>query len=118
MNLNSLAKGCLSIDPSHGRESRYFIKMRNKEILTSNSLVVTYVDNATAFKDGLAFWTSDGIPGIQVDHWSDTAVGANRNSVRITTKSLFEGGLFIIDLALMPWGCGVWPACKCLLVLM
>ncbi|OWZ79018.1 hypothetical protein C366_02524 [Cryptococcus neoformans Tu401-1] len=79
-----------TIDPSHG--------------------LVTYVDNATAFKDGLAFWTSDGIPGIQVDHWSDTSIGANRNSVRITTKSLFEGGLFIIDLALMPWGCGVWPA--------
>ncbi|WWC57798.1 uncharacterized protein I303_100333 [Kwoniella dejecticola CBS 10117] len=23
---------------------------------------------------------------------------------------MFAGGLFIIDMALMPWGCGVWPA--------
>ncbi|ODO03202.1 hypothetical protein I350_06047 [Cryptococcus amylolentus CBS 6273] len=72
--------------------------------------VVSYVDRSKAFSDGLAFWTEDGVPGIQTEHWSTTDVGAHRNSVRITTKSLFEGELFIIDMALMPWGCGVWPA--------
>ncbi|ODN83771.1 hypothetical protein L198_07667 [Cryptococcus wingfieldii CBS 7118] len=75
----------------------------------SNGLV-NYVGRSKAFSDGLAFWTKDGIPGIQAEHWATTDVGAHRNSVRITTKSLFEGGLFIIDMALMPWGCGVWPA--------
>ncbi|WVW81476.1 hypothetical protein I302_103470 [Kwoniella bestiolae CBS 10118] len=72
--------------------------------------LVTYVDNSTAFKKGLAFWTGDGKPGIQVDHFSSTPVNTPRDSVRITTKSMFAGGLFIIDMALMPWGCGVWPA--------
>ncbi|KAK6904976.1 hypothetical protein I203_105795 [Kwoniella mangroviensis CBS 8507] len=71
--------------------------------------LVTYVDNSTAFKKGLAFWTGDGKPGIQVDHFSTTPVNTPRDSVRITTKSMFAGGLFIIDMALMPWGCGVWP---------
>nr|ODN88974.1 hypothetical protein L203_02380 [Cryptococcus depauperatus CBS 7841] len=72
--------------------------------------LVNYVDASTAFSKGLAFWTKDGVPGIQVDHFQKTAVGGKRDSVRITTKSLFQGGLFIIDMALMPWGCGVWPA--------
>ncbi|WRT63407.1 uncharacterized protein IL334_000312 [Kwoniella shivajii] len=72
--------------------------------------LVTYVDNMTAFGSGLAFWTGDGKPGIQVDHFKSTPVGTPQNSVRINTKAMFAGGLFIIDLALMPWGCGVWPA--------
>jgi hypothetical protein len=25
---------------------------------------------------------------------------------------LFAGGLYVIDMKLMPWGCGVWPACE------
>ncbi|WWC57799.1 uncharacterized protein I303_100334 [Kwoniella dejecticola CBS 10117] len=37
--------------------------------------LVTYVDNSTAFKNGLAFWTGDGKPGIQVDHFSNLPVG-------------------------------------------
>ncbi|WVQ76859.1 hypothetical protein IAR50_006533 [Cryptococcus sp. DSM 104548] len=68
------------------------------------------------FFDGWNWFTEDdpsnghGVPGIQAEHWATTDVGAHRNSVRITTKAVFEGGLFIIDMALMPWGCGVWPA--------
>nr|XP_018266359.1 uncharacterized protein I303_00334 [Kwoniella dejecticola CBS 10117]OBR88517.1 hypothetical protein I303_00334 [Kwoniella dejecticola CBS 10117] len=31
--------------------------------------LVTYVDNSTAFKNGLAFWTGDGKPGIQLMPW-------------------------------------------------
>ncbi|WVQ85198.1 hypothetical protein IAT38_007363 [Cryptococcus sp. DSM 104549] len=72
--------------------------------------LVTYVDNNTAFKNGNAFWTSNGTAGIQVDHWSELPVNTPRDSVRITTKALFAGGLFIMDMGLMPWGCGVWPA--------
>ncbi|WWD22847.1 hypothetical protein CI109_107341 [Kwoniella shandongensis] len=72
--------------------------------------LVQYQDWPTAFDQNLAFFTSDGIPGIQADHWSHLPVGTPRNSVRISSKGLFAGGLFIIDLALMPWGCGVWPA--------
>ncbi|KAL1409668.1 hypothetical protein Q8F55_003664 [Vanrija albida] len=71
---------------------------------------VTYVDAPTAFKTGLAFWTKEGQPGIQAEHWATLQPGQPRNSVRISSKAIFGGGLFIIDLALMPWGCGVWPA--------
>ncbi|KAK8844602.1 hypothetical protein IAR55_006449 [Kwoniella newhampshirensis] len=72
--------------------------------------LVQYQDWPFAFDQNLAFFTSDGIPGLQADHWSSLPVGSPRNSVRISSKGLFAGGLFIIDLALMPWGCGVWPA--------
>jgi hypothetical protein len=111
-----------------------------------------YVSREEALEGGLAFWTNDGIPGIQVsshvffplssslfsqlfpflispslverrqreveraddqaEHWSPLPTGQNRDSVRITSHALYSGGLFLIDLALMPWGCGVWPACK------
>ncbi|GFZ44644.1 hypothetical protein JCM24511_02368 [Saitozyma sp. JCM 24511] len=69
-----------------------------------------YVDADTAFSTGLTFWTSSGVPGIQADHWSSLPVRTPRNSVRLQSKDLFAGGLIVIDLALMPWGCGVWPA--------
>ncbi|KAK1921314.1 concanavalin A-like lectin/glucanase domain-containing protein [Papiliotrema laurentii] len=71
---------------------------------------INYVDRAMAFTQGLAFWTEDGVPGIQAEHWAKTPVGEPRNSVRIHSHALFAGGLFILDLKLMPWGCGVWPA--------
>ncbi|KAL7420349.1 hypothetical protein Q5752_005319 [Cryptotrichosporon argae] len=70
-----------------------------------NQTVVNYVDASTAFGDGLAFWTNDG-----VEHWTNIAEGGSRDSVRIASKALFAGGLFVVDMALMPWGCGVWPA--------
>ncbi|WVR03268.1 hypothetical protein IAU60_000259 [Kwoniella sp. DSM 27419] len=73
-------------------------------------IVVNYLDRDTAFARGNVFWTGDGSPGIQADHWSYLPVGTPRDSIRITTKSLFAGGLFIVDLRLSPWGCGVWPA--------
>lgn len=39
-----------------------------------------------------------------------TAVVTNtRNSVRITTNSQYNGGLFIMDSVHMPTGCGIWP---------
>ena len=77
--------------------------------------------------EGLAFWTDDGTPGIQVylsfcvknqeltaqaEHWDPLPAGQNRDSVRITSHALYSGGLFLIDLELMPWGCGIWPACE------
>ncbi|EIW73129.1 hypothetical protein TREMEDRAFT_59291 [Tremella mesenterica DSM 1558] len=72
--------------------------------------LVNYTDATTAFDDGLAFWTNTGVPGIQVDHWTKLPSGTPRNSVRMNTRDIFSGGLFIIDLQVMPFGCGVWPA--------
>jgi len=35
--------------------------------------------------------------------------GPGRPSVRLESKMTFTEGLFVIDLAHMPIGCGVWP---------
>jgi len=70
--------------------------------------IVTYVDQNTATSSGLASVNSQGHAIMQVDA---TAVVANtRNSVRITTQSQYNGGLFIMDSVHMPTGCGIWPA--------
>ncbi|BEJ13211.1 hypothetical protein CspHIS471_0303850 [Cutaneotrichosporon sp. HIS471] len=75
-----------------------------------NHGMVQYVPHDLAFGEGLAFWTKSGTPGIQVEHWKNLSVGEKRHSVRITSKTAFAGGLFVFDLALLPHGCGVWPA--------
>jgi len=38
------------------------------------------------------------------------AAGQLRPSVRITSTTQYNTGLFILDLNHAPWGCGVWPA--------
>jgi len=40
----------------------------------------------------------------------NVASGRGRNSIRLTSNSAWNSGLFIIDLANMPEGCGTWPA--------
>lgn len=77
----------------------------------SNGLV-NYQDRGSAFSKGLAFWTKDGIPGIQADGWTDLQPGQKRDSIRIHSNAVFNGGLFIADFKLMPWGCGIWPSCR------
>jgi hypothetical protein len=37
-------------------------------------------------------------------------VASTRQTIRITTKSSFNGGLFIMDSVHIPTGCGTWPA--------
>ncbi|KAJ9113852.1 hypothetical protein QFC19_000045 [Naganishia cerealis] len=75
-------------------------------------IVINYVKAEKAFADGLAFWSKDGTPGIRTEHTLKKQPGEYRDSVRIHSKAVYNGGLFIIDLKEMPWGCGVWPACK------
>ena len=36
-------------------------------------------------------------------------VTSTRQSIRITTLSQWNGGLFIMDAVHMPTGCGTWP---------
>jgi len=69
---------------------------------------VNYVDQATAQADGYI-----GVRGDAVYIGSDTknkATGRGRNSVLISTKEVFNNGLFVMDLTHMPTGCGTWPA--------
>jgi len=40
----------------------------------------------------------------------NVASGRGRDSIRLTSKTSFNGGLFIMDLINMPTGCGTWPA--------
>lgn len=82
--------------------------------------LVNYVSRDQAFRDGLAFWTVDGVPGIQAEHWKHTQLNEHRNSVRITSKATFAGGLYVFDIKMFPYGscvqyvitpgCGIWPA--------
>ena len=40
----------------------------------------------------------------------DTIKNGNVGSVRLMTRKLYKGGLFIFDIAHCPIGCGLWPA--------
>lgn len=69
---------------------------------------VDYVDEQTARSGGLLRVNDAGNAILSVDT-TDT-VADLRRSVRIQGKSRYNGGLFILDAAHMPTGCGTWPA--------
>ncbi|KAH9937666.1 concanavalin A-like lectin/glucanase domain-containing protein [Fomitopsis serialis] len=69
-----------------------------------------YTDRNTAFADGLAYVESDGIVVMKGDNTTTLSNGQYRNSVRISSQKQYNTGLFILDLDMAPWGCGVWPA--------
>ncbi|THH34083.1 hypothetical protein EUX98_g74 [Antrodiella citrinella] len=71
---------------------------------------VNYTDNVTAFDTGLAFVNPDGTVVMKGDNTTTLQSGVNRNSVRISSNTEYNTGLFILDLNRAPWGCGVWPA--------
>ncbi|KIK43528.1 glycoside hydrolase family 16 protein [Suillus luteus UH-Slu-Lm8-n1] len=72
--------------------------------------MVTFVDQQTAMNDNLAYVTSDNKVIMRGDNTTQLAYGVNRNSVRIKSQAQYNMGLFILDLEMAPWGCGVWPA--------
>ncbi|KAG1825960.1 glycoside hydrolase family 16 protein [Suillus subaureus] len=69
-----------------------------------------FVDQQTAFNDGLAYVTSSNQVIMRGDNTTQLAYGVNRSSVRIASQAQYNMGLFILDLDMAPWGCGVWPA--------
>ncbi|THH17556.1 hypothetical protein EW146_g3274 [Bondarzewia mesenterica] len=71
---------------------------------------VNYVDKNTAVSSGLAYLQSDGAYVLAVDDTTTLPSGARRNSIRISSKKTYNGGLFIADFWAMPTGCGTWPA--------
>ncbi|EPT04304.1 hypothetical protein FOMPIDRAFT_159190 [Fomitopsis schrenkii] len=71
---------------------------------------VNYTDQETAFAEGLAYVESDGIVVMKGDNTTWLQEGQYRNSVRISSQKQYNTGLFILDLDMAPWGCGVWPA--------
>jgi len=71
---------------------------------------VNYSTEEYAFANGLAYVDDDGKVIMKGDDTTQLPLGVNRSSVRITSKKVYNTGLFILDLNRAPWGCGVWPA--------
>jgi len=71
--------------------------------------VVDYVNEQTAKSAGLIGQRGDAVY-IGCDMKNKVTTGRGRQSVRISTKEIWNGGLFIMDLSHMPTGCGTWPA--------
>jgi len=71
---------------------------------------VNYTDRDTAFSGGLVYVSPDGTINMKGDNTTWLAEGVQRNSVRISSYTQYNGGLFILDLNRAPWGCGTWPA--------
>ncbi|KAF8075110.1 glycoside hydrolase family 16 protein [Lyophyllum atratum] len=71
---------------------------------------VKFQSKADAMAKGLAFVQSDGTTVLAVDDKTSLPLGAKRDSVRISSKKKYNGGLFIADFFAMPHGCSVWPA--------
>ncbi|KAN0100650.1 glycoside hydrolase family 16 protein [Tylopilus felleus] len=72
--------------------------------------LVTFVNQSTAFAEGLAYVTSGNKVIMKGDNTTQLPEGVNRNSVRISSQAVYNTGLFVLDLDMAPWGCGVWPA--------
>ncbi|KZP31323.1 glycoside hydrolase family 16 protein [Athelia psychrophila] len=71
---------------------------------------VNFTDEQTAFANGLVYVTAENVVVMKGDNTTWLPAGAVRESVRISSITQYNGGLFILDLNRAPWGCGVWPA--------
>ncbi|KAL1671505.1 glycoside hydrolase family 16 protein [Schizophyllum commune] len=77
-------------DPTHGR--------------------VNYVDISTAIKSNLSYASGSKFI-MRADATSIVpSYARGRDSVRITSKTAYTEGLYILDLSHMPTGCATWPA--------
>jgi len=70
---------------------------------------VNYVSQDDATSKGLAYVDGDRVV-MKVDNTTQLSSGGNRDSIRITSQNSYTSGLVILDVAYMPYGCGVWPA--------
>ncbi|KAJ9104230.1 hypothetical protein QFC19_004047 [Naganishia cerealis] len=74
----------------------------------TNYALVSYVSRADATNKGMLSYNGSSFT-MGVD--AAGAVSARgRDSVRISSKDRFNDGIYILDLAHMPVGCGTWPA--------
>ncbi|KAI5999295.1 glycoside hydrolase family 16 protein [Pisolithus orientalis] len=72
---------------------------------------VAYQSMSDATSKGLAYVDDcDNSTVLAVDSTSSIPAGGNRPSVRITSNKSYSSGLFILDAATMPVGCGTWPS--------
>lgn len=94
----------------------------------------SFVNESTAYANGLAYVQDDGTVIMKADDTTDLANGVFRNrwvfpyfrlcfefsekyivalSVRITSQTAYNNGLFILDLNTAPWGCGTFHTHYC-----
>ncbi|KAJ7579804.1 concanavalin A-like lectin/glucanase domain-containing protein [Mycena floridula] len=72
---------------------------------------VEYQTRDSAIAKGLAVVDpKTEVVTLSVDDHSTLPWGTYRDSVRISSKKQYTGGLFIADFRKMPHGCGTWPA--------
>ncbi|ELR12824.1 endo1,3(4)-beta-glucanase, putative [Acanthamoeba castellanii str. Neff] len=73
---------------------------------------ITYNDPSLGFVNyGYISVKANGQVKLKPDTSNVVAAGARgRDSVRLESKTLFNGGVFVADVAHMPTGCGTWPA--------
>lgn len=71
---------------------------------------VNYLSQSKATSSKLAYVDGNGAAIMRVDNTSYLSAGQSRNSVRVQSTASWSDGLFIYDIASMPFGCAVWPA--------
>lgn len=72
---------------------------------------VDYLTYANASDCGLIRSTNPPSWGVDNNNVINPDISAGRPSVRLTSQKTYNHGLFILDLAHMPYSaCGVWPA--------
>ncbi|KIY51275.1 hypothetical protein FISHEDRAFT_70915 [Fistulina hepatica ATCC 64428] len=70
---------------------------------------VNYQDASNATSKGLAY-SSNNVATLQVDDWTTLSPGQYRDSVRVSSPNSYSTGLWVADVAKMPFGCTTWPA--------
>lgn len=71
---------------------------------------MNYGDIGQSWDRGLLAVT-ESTASLRVDNTSRLALGAKRNSVRITSKQKVSlGSLVVLDVKKAPWGKSTWPA--------
>ncbi|ORY71581.1 concanavalin A-like lectin/glucanase domain-containing protein [Pseudomassariella vexata] len=74
---------------------------------------VHYVPQTTAESLNLTYASSDSAilrVDTSVGNTSEPDASTGRFSVRITSKTQYDNGLFVFDIKHTPYGCGTWPA--------
>ncbi|ORY83497.1 concanavalin A-like lectin/glucanase domain-containing protein [Leucosporidium creatinivorum] len=77
---------------------------------TDNGGIADYGSLQTSRRRGLlAVSATTGWTMLKTSTGAATPEG-NRESIRMSSKKRYSGGLFVFDVTHMPTGCGVWPA--------
>ncbi|OCB92119.1 hypothetical protein A7U60_g536 [Sanghuangporus baumii] len=98
-------------DPTNGLVEYVLLQLNSMRTNEFDEFITSsYVDQDTAFSEGLAYVDDNNTVIMKGDNTSWVNIGDTRKSVRIESNKYWNGGLFLLDLNRAPWGCAVWPA--------